>query len=196
MKVGRVAAPFSVEQANALYRIDLVDFGYERPGNWLLVSAGSGLMLSVMDCERRHRYCLDTDPMPKGCWRTLSDWLQMMERAVDRVNACGWFSRYENGLPLIGALAALEKRPLVYFGAYERPDLLNRFDVARDLGDFIDRLNALPSPALRRARSQARHDTGSAAAACAQIASENANSSRLPRSDPLRSGRHDRSSSE
>jgi len=136
--------PFTVEQASCLYKIELVDFGWERDADWLLLGAGSGLMVSVMDQETRHRYCIDTDVLPKDRWSVFGDWLMMMERAVDRVNACGWFSRYENGLPLINALSVLKKRPLVYFGAYERPDLLKRFTVARDLGDFVDRLHALP----------------------------------------------------
>jgi len=151
--------PFTVEQAGRFYRIECIDYG-KRAGEWLLVGAGTGLMMSVMDQEPRLRYCLDTDIIIRTpAWSHFADWLQLMERACGRVIACGWFSRYANGLPLIEALTVLQKRPLVYFGGYERPDLLAHCDVAVDVGEFVARLNALdrhPPNAKRTANRNRR----------------------------------------
>lgn len=137
---------FTARQAGELYRIDkYVD--YERAdGNWLLLGAGSGLMMSIMDMEPRHRYCIDTDILTPDEWARMPDWLTLMEGCCDRINACGWFSRYENGLRMLEALRGLKRRPLVYFGAYERPDLLAHCDVAADVDEFVARLRALDRP--------------------------------------------------
>ena len=137
---------FTARQAGELYRIDkYVD--YERQdGNWLLLGAGSGLMMSIMDMEPRHRYCIDTDILTPDEWARMPDWLTLMEGCCDRINACGWFSRYENGLRLLELLRGLKRRPTVYFGAYERPDLLGHCDVAADVDDFIIRLRGPVPP--------------------------------------------------
>jgi hypothetical protein len=136
---------FTARHAGELYRIDkYVDFERD-DGNWLLLGAGSGLMMSIMDVEPRHRYCIDTDILTPEEWARLPDWLTLMEGCCDRINACGWFSRYENGLRMLEVLRGLKRRPLVYFGAYERPDLLEHFDVAGDIADFIVRLRG-PAP--------------------------------------------------
>jgi hypothetical protein len=139
---------FTARQAGELYRIDkFVD--YEREdGNWLLLGAGSGLMMSIMDVEPRHRYCIDTDILTPEEWARMPDWLTLMEGCCDRINACGWFSRYENGLRLLELLRGLKRRPTVYFGAYERPDLLEGYDVASDVADFVVRLRGLDPPGL------------------------------------------------
>lgn len=154
---------FTVVQICQLYRIDCIDF--ERcVGSWLLMGAGTGLMMAVMDQEPRIRYCLDTDVLPREQWARLPDWLQCMEVTCGRVLACGWFSRYENGLPLIGALKALKRPPLVYFGAYERPDLLEHCEVACDVGDFIARIRAISGGTRQRPSAPSR-GMGSASAA-------------------------------
>ncbi|MGC8518479.1 MAG: hypothetical protein ACP5P4_08105 [Steroidobacteraceae bacterium] len=139
---------FTARQAGELYRIDkFVD--YEREdGNWLLLGAGSGLMMSIMDLEPRHRYCIDTDILTPEEWDRMPDWLTLMEGCCDRINACGWFSRYENGLRMLKLLRGLKRRPTVYFGAYERPDLLEPFDVAGGIEDFIIRLRGPVPPGV------------------------------------------------
>ncbi len=122
---------------------------YQRAdGNWLLLGAGTGLMMSVMDMEPRHRYCIDTDILTPEEWARMPDWLTLMEGCTDRINACGWFSRYENGLRMLDVLRGLKRRPTVYFGAYERPDLLSHFDVAADVQDFVIRLRGPDPPGL------------------------------------------------
>ena len=139
---------FTARHAGELYRIDkYVD--YEREdGNWLLLGAGSGLMMSIMDMEPRHRYCIDTDILTPDEWARMPDWLTLMEGCCDRINACGWFSRYENGLRMLAVLRGLKRRPLVYFGAYERPDLLEPFEVASDVQDFLIRLRGPTPPGM------------------------------------------------
>ncbi len=139
---------FTVRHAGELYRIDkYVDYQRE-DGNWLLLGAGSGLMMSIMDMEPRHRYCIDTDILTPEEWARMPDWLVLMESCCDRINACGWFSRYENGLRLLELLRGLKRRPTVYFGAYERPDLLEPFDAAGDVDDFLIRLRGPTPPGM------------------------------------------------
>lgn len=84
---------FTVAQWSRLYHIPVIDYfdhgqGYGRDGNWLLVSAGTGIMLAVMDQETRFRYCVDLDGISDPLAR-LSDWLQGMESLVDQIAVVG-----------------------------------------------------------------------------------------------------------
>lgn len=137
---GVLVNAFTVEQASRFYRIEPIDYGHEREGDWLLLGAGTGLMMSCMDLIPEHRYCIDTDVLSAAEWDRLPSWLTLMEGAVTRINACGWFSRYENGLKMIGALSVLKRRPCVYFGPYEKPELLASFEQLGSLSSFVRRL--------------------------------------------------------
>lgn len=118
---------FTVNQASRLYDIEAIDYlddgrcPYGRENDWLLVAAGTGLMLSIMDIEPRFRYCLDVDTLPREAFTyRLPQWLVMMEANVERIAVAGWYSNPQNAAPLLGALQVLTRKTPVYIGG--QPD--------------------------------------------------------------------------
>jgi hypothetical protein len=133
---------FTREQIDDRYAIECVDYGAHRAGDWLLVAAGTGIMMATMDMEPRFRYSLDTDLLLRTpAVDKFGAWLMLYERLiVSRVCAVGWFSRWENGVPMATWLACLTNRPLVYFGENERRELWSHCDLAHSMGEFLDKL--------------------------------------------------------
>lgn len=77
-----------------------------RGGRQLLVSAGTGLMLSVMDHVPRLRWCIDVDTFTQEQKRNLPDWLACAGNVTERVIVIGWFCS-TNPKPLADAAARL-----------------------------------------------------------------------------------------
>lgn len=124
---------FTLEQASRFYGVPLID--YERPSaRGLLVSSGSGIMMSVMDKVPALRWCVDVDML--GPTARLTDFLVMADAFVERIAVCGWFS-ITDPAPLRAAVAALSRAPLVYAGHIE----LGAGRQVPTLGEFIDALN-------------------------------------------------------
>jgi hypothetical protein len=137
------AAVPSRSEINRRYGIEPTDWNSTR-GDWLLVAAGTGIMMSVMDQEPRFRWSIDTDLLlrtPEA--DRFAAWLYMWERFIaGRICAVGWYSRWQNGEPMAMWLSILEHRPLVYFGRNERPELWSHCDLAPTLDEFLRRLQA------------------------------------------------------
>jgi hypothetical protein len=137
------AAPsFYREATNRRYGITCIDWGFHR-GNWLLVAAGTGIMMAVMDQEPRFRYSIDTDLLLRTpAADRFAAWLMMYERfVVARICAVGWYSRWQNGEPMAEWLSILDRPPLAYFGRNERPELWAHCDLAPTLEEFLRRLH-------------------------------------------------------
>lgn len=117
-----------------------VDYG--REGNWLLLSAGTGLLLSILDQEPRFRWALDVDLLTPAEMVSLGRWLGPAETIVDRICAVGWFSDPRNGEPLARSLRGCRRRPLTYFGACPIPAMYAHTDRAETLADFLARLRS------------------------------------------------------
>lgn len=130
--------PFTVDQIRRFYRIECID--YERPGDGLLVGAGTGLMMAIMDQVPTLRYCIDTDILRPDEWQRFPDWLTLMERATSYVACSGWWSRADNGLKLANATKMLQQRPKVYFGLLERPSDWSHCDYFEDHAEFVSAL--------------------------------------------------------
>lgn len=91
------------------YHVPVVDF--RRPGEWLLISSGAGIMSGVMDVATRFRWCLDIDEA-KEC--RLADWLLWADRLLGgRIALVGWFSLTDPA-PLRAALKGLSRPILAY----------------------------------------------------------------------------------
>lgn len=91
-------------------------FEYDRPdAHSLLICAGTGLMLSIMDRAPRFRACVDHDVLMLGGMQhdRFARWLRCAEATCDLVAVAGWYSS-TNPKPLADALAGLRRRPLVY----------------------------------------------------------------------------------
>ena len=137
---------FTVAQVSRLYCIPVIDYldegnGYGREGNWLLVAAGTGLMMAVMDQEKRFRWCVDIDGLRNGDVRArLADWLIAMEQLVDHIAVVGGWC-VSNPAPLAAALRALN-RPVVVYATTVTPE--NAFDGlprTRSLSHFFWKLD-------------------------------------------------------
>jgi hypothetical protein len=124
---------FTLDQASRLYGVPLID--YERPNaRGLLVSSGSGIMLSVMDKVPSLRWCVDIDGLSASA--RLGDFMLMADMLVARIAVCGWFS-LTDPTPLRDAVRALPRKPIVYAGHIR----LGAGDEVQTLADFIDVLN-------------------------------------------------------
>lgn len=90
------------------YNVPLID--YERPGDALLISVGSGLMMASMDAMPRCRWCLDAggmrDPTP------LTSLLVFASRIVDLIVVNAWYS-ISSPRVLSDALRAGSRVPLI-----------------------------------------------------------------------------------
>src|SRR3954469_7906895 len=67
--------------------IELIDFGRQARG--LLVAAGTGLMLSLMDQIPRLRWCVDADTFTARQQASLLDWLRCMDNVTDLIVVAG-----------------------------------------------------------------------------------------------------------
>jgi hypothetical protein len=135
--------PLTIEQLSKLYKIsvdDFVDYGAERPGSGLLVSAGCGLMMATCDAVPSFRYAMDADVLPPASRTRVADWFEGMAYICDRVAFTGWFSRPENGLPMQAwtrHFAQNVGRPLVYFGGNAVPDMWTHCNLCVSLAEFL-----------------------------------------------------------
>lgn len=118
----------------------MIDYGADRPGDWLLIGSGCGIMMAVMDVELRFRYCFDIDSIKEPTAR-LDQWLMAVETIVSRIAVVGWFS-ITDPAPLRTALNCLKCRPLVYAGMGACELFPNHCTVAT-LDQFISTLGAL-----------------------------------------------------
>ena len=135
------------------YRLPVIDF--ERPGHSLLVSAGTGLMLSLMDACPRLRWCLDVDTLALQERDRLTPFLRCGQNVTDLIAVAGWFSS-TNPKPLASAVDSLRRRPPVYvrfFGAGDDPFAGSR--TALTLDQLIEQINAAPPSPHQAARRTA-----------------------------------------
>ncbi len=140
----------SVDQISRLYRIPVIDYvadshyAYGRDDDWLLVTAGSGLMLSIMDIEPRFRYCIDADGIKDalGDGYRFGQWLIGMERLVRRIAFAGWYSNPLNAGSICCDLAKLRSpRFISYFGGATANFPFEVRNRVHTLEEFMDRLN-------------------------------------------------------
>ena len=95
--------------------------------------------MSVMDQEKRFRYCVDIDGLSDRRAR-LADWLIGMEQLVDEIAVVGGWC-VSNPRPLAEALRALERPPLVYAITVNPPDAFAGLPVTQSLSHFFWKLD-------------------------------------------------------
>lgn len=113
------------------YGIPLVD--YEREGDGVLISVGSGLMMATMDAIPRLRWCVDI-----GGGRIpprLADWLVFVDRLVPLVVVTAWFT-VTDPAPVRSALQVL-RRPLVVVKSNVDVGLGQRFDDIGAISEYL-----------------------------------------------------------
>lgn len=93
--------------------IELIEFP-DRPMRSLLVCAGTGLMLSLMDQLPRLRWCVDADGFNERQRAALPAWLRCMGNVTDLIVVAGWYCS-TNPEPLARAVRSLNgERVAVY----------------------------------------------------------------------------------
>lgn len=80
----------------------------------ILICAGTGLMLSMMDECPRLRWCVDVDGLDAAQLAKLTDWMRCINNVVDLIVVAGWYSS-TNPVPLAMAVRRVRwERLLVY----------------------------------------------------------------------------------
>jgi hypothetical protein len=139
----------AVDYLGRVYGIEVYD--YERDGRGLLICAGSGLMLSLMDQCPGLRWCLDLDTLRPHQVAQLSPWLTCVHNVCELVAVAGWYSA-TNPKPLATALRRLARWRVACYvqchiaGDDPFDDLLTAFS----LDQLIEQINA-PKKIDRRA---------------------------------------------
>lgn len=103
----------SVEYIGRVHGIDLIEYP-DRPERSVLVCAGTGLMLSLMDACPRLRWCVDVDLLTTRQREGLSAWLACLNNVTNLIVVAGWYCS-TNPEPLARAVRSLNRdRTLVY----------------------------------------------------------------------------------
>lgn len=93
--------------------IELIEYP-DRAERSLLVCAGTGLMLSLMDQLPRLRWCVDADGFDARQREALPAWLRCMGNVTDLIVVAGWYCS-TNPEPLARAVRSLDRgRAFVY----------------------------------------------------------------------------------
>lgn len=124
--------------------IELIEF--PRPMvRGLLVAAGTGLMLSMMDQVPRLRWCVDADTFTAEQREHLPNWLACMNNVTDFIVVAGWYCS-TNPEPLARAVRRLNwRRMMVYVqcrGVGDDPFVDMR--TAHSLEELIAQANRFP----------------------------------------------------
>jgi hypothetical protein len=125
-----------------IYDVRAIDYGAHR-GNGLLICAGTGLMLSIMDQTPRLRWCVDIDAI-KVPPMIFGDWLRCAENCCEMIAAAGWFSA-TSPAALVHALGRLRRRPPVYVRYFGRaPDPFAELRTAATLAELLAQIARFP----------------------------------------------------
>jgi hypothetical protein len=129
-----------MEFLGAVYGIEPIEYP-ERGGRSLLVCAGTGLMLALMDQCRHMRWCLDVDGLTVAQRARFSDWLVCAEKRTDLIAFAGWHCATDPA-PIAQALARLDRRGPCYAQCHgPGADPFKGLATARELAAFIDQVN-------------------------------------------------------
>ena len=125
----------------ALFDVPLID--YNRPSYGLLIGAGAGSMMAIMDASTRFRFAIELD----AC-RGREDSLRGLIRALDRnglidlVALAGWFS-ITDPKPIAAALKGLTAPVIIYSGAGLARDIFDDIPFVDTLDEFLARVQPL-----------------------------------------------------
>jgi hypothetical protein len=128
-------------QSAPAFRIAPIEFP-DRAERSLLVCAGTGLMLSLMDACPRLRWCLDADGLTSAQQSRLAPWLVWRGYLADFVVVAGWYCA-TNPRPLAEAVRRLDPARLCcYVQCHGGEDPFADLRTARDLDGLISQVNA------------------------------------------------------
>ena len=125
--------------------IELIEFP-DRAERSVLICAGTGLMLSLMDACPRLRWCIDVDLLSASQREGLSPWLTCLNNVTDLIVVAGWYCS-TNPEPLARAVRPLNRgRALVYVqcrGVGDDP--FRELRTAHSLSELVAQVDRFPS---------------------------------------------------
>ena len=131
----------SVGYLGRVYGIEAIEYP-DRTARGVLLSAGTGLMLSIMDQCPRLRWCLDVDGLTRDQFDRLGDWLVCVGNVTELVAVAGWYCSTNPNL-LAAAVRRLRQRPLCYVQCRGvGGDAFATLRTASELGEFVSQVNA------------------------------------------------------
>jgi hypothetical protein len=123
--------------------IELIEF--PRASRGLLIAAGTGLMLSLMDQIPRLRWCVDADGFNNRQREALPAWLRCVNNVTDFIVVAGWYCS-TSPEPLARAVRAVRwQRMMVYVqcrGVGDDP--FDDMRTAFSLDELIVQANSFP----------------------------------------------------
>ena len=130
--------------------IELIEFP-DRPLRTVLITAGTGLMLSLMDACPSLRWCIDVDGLSPFSREKLSPWLTCIGKVTDLVVIAGWYCS-TNPEPLARATKNLDRaRACIYVqcrGVGDDPfEGLRTADSLSELVAQVERFHSTAAPA-------------------------------------------------
>jgi len=123
-----------------VYHIEGIEYR-GREERSLFVSAGTGLMLAVMDLCPRLRWCVDVDGLDGAQWTRFADWLICAAKRTEVIAFAGWYCATDPK-PVADALRRIGRRDPCYAqcrGTFGNP--FADLSTAHDLATFIDQVN-------------------------------------------------------
>jgi hypothetical protein len=118
-----------------------------RGGRSLLLCAGTGLMLSLMDACPRLAACLDADGLAAGELARLAPWLMWRSLSLDLIVVAGWYAATDPA-PLAAAVERARgfgrADVLCYVQCHGARDPFVALRTAGDLEALIAQANAFP----------------------------------------------------
>lgn len=93
--------------------IELIEYP-DRLERSVLIAAGTGLMLSLMDAVPRLRWCIDADGLSAPQREQLPAWLACIGNVVDLIVVAGWYCS-TNPEPLARAVRSLNRKRVVVY---------------------------------------------------------------------------------
>lgn len=102
----------SVDFISCVHRIE--PFDYERGQRAMLVCAGTGLMLSLMDACPDLRWCIDVDLLDKEAIERMPAWVTCIGNVTKLMVIAGWYCS-TNPIPLANAARSLRRSALLCY---------------------------------------------------------------------------------
>jgi hypothetical protein len=119
-------------------------FDYNRPdAPGVLVAAGTGLMLSLMDRHPSIGWCVDVDCLTIEEKDRLANWLPCVANVRDFIAVAGWFAT-TSPLPLARAVERVSPRKLCCYIQFHGvgPDVFAPMRTAHDLTELSAQIDA------------------------------------------------------
>jgi hypothetical protein len=141
-RIARIARTESVEYISHVHRIEPpIDF--ERGERSVLLCAGSGMMLAIMDACPSLRWCMDVDLLDKSALERLPGWATCLGNVTELMVLAGWYCS-TNPVPLASAARGLRKNDLLCYVQCRGVggDPFETLRTAQTLGELITQINA------------------------------------------------------